>query len=612
MVRILAVGASRPQWLPDRGDGPGVALAVLIGGAALLASRTLPKSPFLSDILLALVAGALILNTPAHRLVGLARPGPEREPDRYASGLRWVGKWVLRLSIVLMGLRVRSDSFHGAEIALIGGVLAAALPSTFLVAHAAGSWLGLRRAMSDLLAGGTMICGASAVNAIAPVTGAHRGEQGVATAAIFMFSVVALLLFHPVAQAVGLDASHAGMWSGLAVNDLSSAIAVGKQMGGDGGVMAAASKSVRVLLLAPLLLILALLRAGRQRPGAADGIRSSALALVPGYLFGYIGLALVRFGGDRLWGGQGAWTGLLDSAGAAGDFCLLSVAAGIGLHLDLRTVLGAGTRALVAAGAASVWMAALALVMITLAARGAPSSAALAGVSGVIAAAVLWRIAAGPEVAARLLETRFANGSPLNLAEATSLLDRRERQGASLDEETRRRLLRQLHPSIGELIPARESRFRHGDGSRWLTYWQGTSGWALVAVLRDPGATTPIHAHPHRLLAKTIEGSVEELRFREVDGEVELVERHRPAHDELVEADGLATVHAIRTLGPRPAIDLQLRGPEQGPPGRRLRALGPLDLATLTAGQRIPVQAEVDDRPGHRGEGPAAATVLPL
>src|SRR3989442_1655996 len=84
-------------------------------------------------------------------------------------------------------------------------------------------------------------------------TRARRDEQGVATAAVFLFSVVALLAFHPIAQAIGLDSVHAGLWSGLAVNDLSSAIAVGTQMGGDGGVMAAASKSARVLMLAPML-----------------------------------------------------------------------------------------------------------------------------------------------------------------------------------------------------------------------------------------------------------------------------------------------------------------------------------------------------------------------
>src|SRR5207237_836524 len=117
----------------------------------------------------------------------------------------------------------------------------------------------------------------SAVNAIAPIAGAHRDEQGIAIGTIFLFSVVALIAFHPIAMAAGLDPAHAGLWSGLAVNDLSSAIAVGKQMGEAGGVMAAASKSARVLMLAPTLVLLAILR----RDGAPKSVKSSVVEQLP-------------------------------------------------------------------------------------------------------------------------------------------------------------------------------------------------------------------------------------------------------------------------------------------------------------------------------------------
>ena len=38
-------------------------------------------------------------------------------------------------------------------------------------------------------------------------------------------------------------------------------------------------------------------------------------------------------------------------------------------------------------------------------------------------------------------------------------------------------------------------------------------------------------------------------------------------HNDLVETDGLATLHVVRVGRPGPAIDLQLRGPEVGKPG---------------------------------------------
>jgi hypothetical protein len=131
-----------------------------------------------------------------------------------------------------------------------------------------------------------------------------------------------------------------------------------------------------------------------------------------------------------------------------------------------------------------------------------------------------------------------------------------------------------------------------------------------VALCREPGTATPIHAHPHQLLGKSIEGALEELRFAaRGEDRVALVERRLLGHNELVETDGLATLHAVRVAGAGAAIDLQLRGPEVGQPGRRLRTVAPVDLATLAVGAELAVVAEVDDRPGHGGEGAAAGRV---
>jgi uncharacterized integral membrane protein (TIGR00698 family) len=598
----------RPQWVPDRLDLPGCALAFAVGGAALAASRALPPTPWISDILLALVAGALLLNTPARRLFGLALPDAEREPDRYAHGLRFVGKWVLRAAIVAMGLKVQTQVLGAGELALIAGVAAVALPSAFFVAHTAAALAGVRRPMGDLLAVGTMICGASAVNAVAPVAGARREEQGVAIGTVFAFSVLALVVFRPIAALVGLDPVHAGLWSGLAVNDLSSAIAVGKQMGEAGGVMAAASKSVRVLCLAPTLLVLALLR----HAGDARAVRKSARDSVPRYLFGYLALAVVRAVGDRLLGGgapAAAWTALLAADKLLVDLLLATVAAAIGLHLPLGSLLGPGARALAVGGATSVWTAGLTLAMVTAAARGAPAAAALVGVVALAASAAAARVTGSRERALARLRRRFSDGAPLSLGEATQLLDALEADGP-LDDAACRRLLRQLHPSIGELIPVRESPLPHGDGCRWITYWEGKSGWALVALCRQPGTATPIHAHPHRMLGKSIEGALEELRFAaRGDDRVELTERRLLGHNELVETDGLATLHVVRVAGAGAAIDLQLRGPESGQPGRRMRVTAPVDFATLGVGSSLPVVVEVDDRPGHGGEGAGVGRV---
>ena len=146
------------------------------------------------------------------------------------------------------------------------------------------------------------------------------------------------------------------------MNDLASAIAVGKQMGEVAGTMAAAAKSMRVLLLAPMLVALALLR--RDTVPKDVNVKKGLIDHLPRYLFGYIALAVIRAAGDRFAGGSAAWTALIAIDRFAVDWLMATVAAAIGLHLELRSLLSAGARAIAVGGAASCWMAGFSLSMI--------------------------------------------------------------------------------------------------------------------------------------------------------------------------------------------------------------------------------------------------------
>jgi uncharacterized integral membrane protein (TIGR00698 family) len=594
----------RPQWAPKRSDVAGLGLAAGVALLAMGLSALLPKSPYLSDILLALVLGATVLNTPLHKLLGLAAPSEDREADRYASGLRFTGKWVLRLGIILMGLKVRTEVFGSKEIELILLTAVVALPTTFMLAHTVGSLLGVRRPLVDLVAGGTMICGASAVNAIAPVAGARRNEQGIAIGTVFLFSLFALVVFRPVAVMLGLDVELAGLWSGLAVNDLSSAIAVGQQMGPDGGVAAAAAKSARVVMLAPTLVILALMRSKL----GVKSVKKSALETLPRYLAGYVAFIGLRMVLDRLFPANAAIATVYGANARVIEFLLLTVAASIGLHLELKQLLGPSVRAVLVGAMASFWMAGLTLGMLWLVTERGLSQASLLATFAFGFTVVGYRFAGGPEAQRKQVLDRFSLGAPLTLTEAIRVLDAFEAEGTT--DDARRQLLRQLHPSIGELIPVRESPLPHGEGCRWVTYWEGASGWALVAVCREPGSSTPIHAHPHRMLGKSLEGALEELRFDELGPqEVRLADRRVLGHNELVQTEGLQNLHVVRVVGEGSTIDVQLRGPEVGQPGRRLKTQVPVDFGTLAPGSTLSVIAEVDDRPGHGGEGAKAGRV---
>jgi uncharacterized integral membrane protein (TIGR00698 family) len=347
-------------------------LTAVIGAAALQLQRVIPPSWALPDVLIALLLGSLVVNSPLGRWLGLA--ARDRGRNRYGSGLAFVGKNVLRGSVVLMGLRIEANLFQSSQLLGIAVALAVALPTTFFVTRALAVPLRVPSRLANLIASGTMICGASAVNAVAPVIGARRQEQGVALATIFLYSAVALVLFRSVAALAGLTSHQAGIWSGLAVNDLASAVAVGAQMGPGGAEMAAASKSARVLMLAPVLILFSLSRRGE---GQRTDVKRTIVGHVPGFVVGFLALAIARYAGDRLWAGAPAWRAALAVDKRVVLFATVMVSSGIGLHLELKGLLSAGARAVLLGAASCTTMSGVTLAVTHLASVGALGKLAL-------------------------------------------------------------------------------------------------------------------------------------------------------------------------------------------------------------------------------------------
>jgi uncharacterized integral membrane protein (TIGR00698 family) len=373
---------------------PGVVLAAAIAGAALVVKRFVPALA-VPDVLVALFIGAVVVNTPIARWLGI---GPhDRGRNRWGRGLDFVGKTVLRVSVVLMGLRIEAHFFELRELVAVALAIGTALPTTFFLTHALAVPLRVPRRLADLVAAGTMICGASAVNAVAPVIGARRQEQGVALATVFLFSAVALVLFRAVAGAAGLSAHQGGLWSGLAVNDLASAVAVGAQMGPGGAEMAAVSKSARVLMLAPILVLFSL---GRGPRPARGELGRTFLGHVPGFVLGFLVLTLARAAGDAAFGASPAWRGVVAADRHVVAFATLMVSAGIGIHLELPGLLAAGARAVVLGATAASAMSGLTLTLMVLAARGSAPGLVATSVAAVASSFILFQVARRARLAA--------------------------------------------------------------------------------------------------------------------------------------------------------------------------------------------------------------------
>ena len=569
-----------------------MALAV---GLALVALVLTPVafsgSPWMSPIVVAIGLGVLVLNSPVAGWVGL-KVDSGREGDAYERGLRYTGKWVLRLAIVLMGLKASTDLIEPQLLARVLLVLVVTLPTTFFVAHATAGVLKLRREMADLVAIGTMICGASAINALAPTVFARRRDQGLAVTTIFLFSVVALMLLLPVGTALGLDTESAGLWAGLAVNDLSSSVAVGGQFGEDESVMAAMAKTIRIVLLGPLLLVFSQLR---RRAPAEDSVRLRLTAHFPLFVVGYLLLFGVRALGDRMFAATGPaggmWAALLEVNDGVVSLAIAAVCASIGLQIHFRTLVDVGWRVAVTAGAAWVTIAGLSLGLLTAEAQGATVVSVTGGLVALGLGFVVFR-RWGPTPVS--LRARLEEGEPLTLRETVDLLALLDQDGP-ISAQVARRVLERGQPAIGELVSLRESPIQGGINYRRLTYWRSPEhGSSLVGILWTPGTTAHIHSHDYSALGRRIEGTVEVVEFaRAAADRLRVIHRTQLGASTLTEFTEGDTVHLVRNVGAHDAIDLHFCGP-RGPHEASRYTPREAD-PTLAVGQEFAVDI-VEDR----------------
>ena len=589
---------SKP-WIPTSRELPGIGLAAVLGLAAFWGGAwSKSHTQLASDVVLAIALGALVLNTPVGGWLGLAPP-TERDDDPYERGLRFTGKWVLRLAIILMGLKIRTDLFEVNRVVVVLTILLFALPTAFFLTHVAARALGLRREMGDLLSIGTMICGASAINALSPVIYARRRDQGLAITAVFLFSVGALLVFYPVATALGLSAEYGGLWAGLAVNDLSSSVAVGAQFSDSASVIAAAAKSVRIMLLGPLLVLFSFLRP-TGRGESPDQAQRSLLSHFPKFILGYFLFFGVRLAGDATFGDHPGWASFLGGASVAVQILILAVCAGIGLQIRVVTILELGWKAVVAGGSASLGVAGLSLAMLVGFSRGAPSMSVGIGVVGLLGAFILYWTTASGEAEHRPLLRRLGEGAPLSMREAVAVLtyfDERDK----LEPEQTERILTQLYPAIGELQALRTTELVAPIEYRRLVYWEsGRGNGSLVGILWSPGATAHIHSHGYDGVGKTIEGRIETTRFERLSEDA-----LRVADRQLVDPGTLMsfvagdTVHAVRNVTDRDAIHVHYYGPEEPDRGERFEPWEPIELGDLAVGDELRVTVAPDVLPKH-------------
>jgi len=317
---VLAAGAVMLAgfWLADR------------IGHAILAAQGLTGSSPVSGVPVAIVLGLLLSN-----LVTL--------PEALSPGLKFATTTILRAGIVFVGIRL--SLFDVLKLGLAGlPVVVAAIVTGLVFVTWFNRKLGLPPRLGTLVAAGTSICGVTAIVSTAPAIDADEREVAYAVANVVAFGLFGMLVYPYLAHALLARSETIGLFLGTAVHDTSQVVGAAltyKQLYADDVVLrtATVTKLTRNIFLAVVIPLLTWMHAradgGMSRAHRSSGpVSSSWTRYIPGFVLGFLGMAVVRSVGDAMIGRSGTAYGVFDPQG------WLAVTGFIGDTLASRVLLG--------------------------------------------------------------------------------------------------------------------------------------------------------------------------------------------------------------------------------------------------------------------------------
>jgi uncharacterized integral membrane protein (TIGR00698 family) len=255
------------------------------------------------------IIGAPLLGLFIGILLGNLLPGSLW--GRAGKGVAFSSKRILRVGVILAGGTLNFSAVVqaglGALPMVIGGICIA-----FLTAWLVGKVLGVPSKTRLLVGGGTSICGGTAIATLSAVIDAESDETAYAMTSIFLFDILAALMWPYVAVWVGFTPSQFGLLGGIAINDVSSVTAAGdtfnalmgaaayNEAGMSGGDLAMIIKLTRVAMLVVVTLVMTIgyeIQQQKQNGQTAAGPKAVAgniLKAFPFYVLGFLALAVVN------------------------------------------------------------------------------------------------------------------------------------------------------------------------------------------------------------------------------------------------------------------------------------------------------------------------------
>ena len=322
---------------------PGIILATLVYFVADFVSSFIgqeilsyAKSP-ISVVLFAVLIGIFISN-----FIEI--------PRMFEGGINFSVRYVLRLGIVLLGIRISlSDVFEYGSISIPLVVLCIA--TVIIAVRLLRKILNVSAKMSYLIAIGTSICGASAIVAMAPVINAKKGEITYAIANITVFGILGMFFYPYIAhEAFSGNQSAIGLFLGTAIHETAQVAASGliyEQQYSSSKVLEVATitKLVRNTFLLAMIPLFAYIYA-RERDVKDYSLRSA----FPLFVLGFVFMVLLRTAGDHLVTEnivpitESSWGNIIQVVKEGSGVCLSIAMAALGLSTKANELRAMGLK----------------------------------------------------------------------------------------------------------------------------------------------------------------------------------------------------------------------------------------------------------------------------
>ena len=164
-------------------------------------------------------------------------------------------KMLLQYSVVGLGFGMNlTESLRSGSEGMAFTVISVA--GTMVIGWLIGrKLLKVDRITSYLISSGTAICGGSAIAAVGPVVKAKDAEMSVSLGTIFILNAIALFIFPPIGEMLGMTQQQFGTWAAIAIHDTSSVVGAGQAFGEEALQIATTIKLTRALWIIPLAFV---------------------------------------------------------------------------------------------------------------------------------------------------------------------------------------------------------------------------------------------------------------------------------------------------------------------------------------------------------------------